>query len=141
MGYNMISNTFILIFKYNHWDTTILAQYKDLARVFLTPLFFAKNFKLHICQLLDSKSSYQKKKKNLHPMTYLSLSLSLVEMNLIRQCWIWWGKKMILTYILCIYTFIFNKFEYGYYKYIFIWIFILFYFILNLVKCYSINDN
>ena len=74
----MSSNTFILIFKYNHWDTTILAQYKDLARVFLTPLFFAKNFKLHICQLLDSKSSYQKKKKNLHPMTYLSLSLSLL---------------------------------------------------------------
>ena len=73
----MSSNTFILIFKYNHWDTTILAQYKDLARVFLTPLFFAKNFKLHICQLLDSKSSYQKKKKtSTQCPTSLSLSLS-----------------------------------------------------------------
>ena len=82
----MSSNTFILIFKYNHWDTTILAQYKDLARVFLTPLFFAKNFKLHICQLLDSKSSYQKKKKPPPTDLPLSLSLSLVEMNLIRQC-------------------------------------------------------
>ena len=78
----MSSNTFILIFKYNHWDTTILAQYKDLARVFLTPLFFAKNFKLHICQLLDSKSSYQKKKekkktKKKPPPNDLPLSLSL----------------------------------------------------------------